>query len=85
MKATAGMIKGRKHNPWAQCVFLRTENGTCSMPRNVTKISSSSPRGGVPNPGSESLELRDMHQALHEEHRKTTQQGKEPNNKKTIQ
>lgn len=49
-KATAAMTKGSKHNPWAQRVFLRTESGTCSMPRNVTRISSSSPGGGVPNP-----------------------------------
>lgn len=64
MKATAGMVQASKHNPWAQRVFLRTESGICSMPRNFTKISSSSPRGGVPNPGSESLELRDMHHSM---------------------
>ena len=83
MKATVGMIKASKHNPWSQYVFLRTESVT------VPRLEISLKLAAVPHVE----ELQNQAQipwspgVLHaarpaEEHRETTQQGKEPMCKK---
>lgn len=78
MKATVGMIKANKHNPWSRYVFSRTESVTVPCPEISLKLEAVPHVEELQNQAQ--IPWGTAHPA--EEHRETTQQGKELMGKK---